>query len=80
LQLILPFTLGVYSLVSHEFALDPLLVLFGMTEYTLFSFDRIREPYVKKLLTKRAILVLVLVTTIDAVLLAIFILVPGRRL
>jgi hypothetical protein len=60
--------------------LDPLLALVGFSEYTFFSFSRVREPFVRKLLIKRAWMVLLAVILIDAALCALFILVPGKRL
>lgn len=44
---ILPFTVGIYLLFSHQYMLDPLLALAGYSEYTLFSFARIKEPFVR---------------------------------
>lgn len=79
-QLILPFTLGVYFLASYQYSLDPILALVGYSEYTPFNFSRIREPYVRKLLTQRAIMVLAVTLLIDAALCVLFILVPGKRL
>lgn len=79
-QLILPFTLGVYFLASYQYSLDPILALIGYSEYTPFNFSRIREPYVRKLLTQRAIMVLAVTLLIDAALCVLFILVPGKRL
>ena len=56
------------------------MALMGFTEYTPFNFSRIREPYVRKLLTKRSIMVLAITVLIDAALCVLFILVPGKRL
>ncbi|KAJ0104165.1 hypothetical protein J7T55_000516 [Diaporthe amygdali] len=80
LWLILPFTLGVYFLASYQYSLDPVLALIGLSEYTPFNFSRVREPYVRKLLAKRALMVLAVTATVDAALLVLFILVPGKRL
>ncbi|KAF9878614.1 rgs domain protein [Colletotrichum karsti] len=77
---ILPFTFGVYFLASYQYSLDPVLALIGLSEYTPFNFSRIREPYVRKLLAKRAIMVLAVTLLIDAALCVLFILVPGKRL
>lgn len=44
---ILPFTVGVYFIASHQYMLDPLLALAGFSEYTFFNFQRIQEPFVK---------------------------------
>ncbi|KEY75257.1 hypothetical protein S7711_07611 [Stachybotrys chartarum IBT 7711] len=78
--LILPFTVGVYLLASYQYSLDPVMALIGYSEYTPFNFSRIREPYVRKLLAKRAIMVLAVTFLVDAGLCLLFILVPGRRL
>lgn len=80
MQVILPFTVGVYLLASYQYSLDPIMALMGFTEYTPFNFSRIREPYVRKLLTKRSIMVLAITVLIDAALCVLFILVPGKRL
>lgn len=79
-QLILPFTLGVYFLASYQYSLDPVLALIGLSEYTPFNFSRVREPYVRKLLAKRALMVLAVTVLVDAALCLLFILVPGKRL
>ena len=79
-QLILPFTVGVYNLASYQYSLDPVLGLIGLSEYTPFNFSRVREPYVRKLLAKRSIMVLAVTVLIDAALLVLFIFVPGKRL
>lgn len=60
--------------------LDPLLVFAGRSETTFGSFGKIREPFVKKLLMKRAMMVLLVIILADAALCALFILVPGKRL
>jgi hypothetical protein len=80
LWLILPFTIGVYCLASYQYSLDPVLALVGFSEYTPFNFARVREPYVRKLLARRAIMVLAVTVLIDAALCVLFILVPGKRL
>ncbi|KAJ9152139.1 Regulator of G-protein signaling 3 [Pleurostoma richardsiae] len=78
--LILPFTIGVYSLASYLYSLDPILAIIGLSEYTPFNFSWIREPYVRKLLLQRALMALCLATLVDAAFLVLFILVPGHRL
>jgi len=78
--LILPFTIGVYSLCSQQYSLDPILALLGFSEYTFMSFNRIREPFVRKLLNKRAMMVLGVTIFIDACLVVLFVFVPGKRL
>ncbi len=79
-QLIIPFTFGVYFLASFQYSLDPVLALLGFSEYTPFSFSRVREPFVRRLLAKRALVVLAVTVLIDAALSVLFIFVPGRRL
>lgn len=78
--LILPFTIGIYLLATHQYMLDPILALLGFSEYTFFSFARIKEPFVKKLLNQRAMMCLLWIFIIDVALLCLFIFVPGKRL
>lgn len=78
--LILPFTVGIYFLVSHQYMLDPILALLGVSEYTFMAFQRVKEPFVRRLLNKRAITCLGVIFLITAALCLIFILVPGKRL
>jgi len=44
---ILPFTVGVYFLASHQYMMDPVLALLGYSEYTFFSVHRVKEPFVR---------------------------------
>jgi hypothetical protein len=44
------------------------------------SFSRIKEPYVRRLLNKRALMVLAVTILIDAALVILFVFVPGKRL
>lgn len=80
LWLIIPYTVGVYFLASHQYALDPVLALLGLSEYTFMNFSRIREPYVRKLLNKRALMVLAVTILVDAALIVLFVFVPGKTL
>jgi hypothetical protein len=43
-------------------------------------FARIREPYVRRLLNKRSLMVLGITALIDAALIVLFVFVPGKRL
>jgi len=79
-QLTIPFTIGVYSLCCHQYALDPIVALAGFSEYTFMRFARIREPYVRRLLNKRSLMVLSITALIDAALVVLFVFVPGKRL
>ena len=67
-----------YNLASYQYSLDPILALLGLSEYTPFNFSRVREPYVRKLLAKRSLMVLAITALIDAALLVLFILVPSQ--
>lgn len=67
-------------LITYLFNTDPILALAGFSEYTFMSFARIREPYVRKLLVKRSLVILAWIVAIDAALCCLFILVPGKRL
>jgi hypothetical protein len=80
IQLTLPFTIGVYALCSHQYALDPILALVGYSEYTFFNFSKIREPYVRRLLRQRSLMVLAITILIDVALVVLFVFVPGKRL
>jgi hypothetical protein len=56
------------------------MAIAGYSEYTTFNFTRIREPYVRKLLVRRSLMVLAVTAFVDAALCVLFILVPGKRL
>lgn len=80
LWLILPFGVGVYGLCSGLYNLDPLMAIMGYSETSPGKVIRIREPYVRSLLVKRAIYVLVVVVVVTACFVVLFALVPGKRL
>jgi hypothetical protein len=44
---ILPFTLGVYFIASHQYMLDPLMALAGYSEYSIGNLHSIKEPFVR---------------------------------
>lgn len=69
-----------YFLASFQYSLDPGLALLGFSEYTPFSFSRVREPFVRKMLAKRSVVVLAVTVLVDAALLVLFIFVPGKKL
>ena len=56
------------------------MAFLGFSEYTFLTFSRIREPYVRTLLNKRALMVLGLTILAVAALTLLFVLVPGKRL
>lgn len=60
--------------------MDPIMALLGFSEYTPFHFSRIREPYVRRLLARRAVVLLAATILIDAALCVLFVFVPGKRL
>ncbi|KAF2713700.1 regulator of G protein signaling superfamily [Pleomassaria siparia CBS 279.74] len=78
--LILPFTVGIYFVFTHQYMLDPILALLGFSEYTLMDFNKIREPFVRKTLNARSITMLLLFLIVDAAVCSLFIFVPGKRL
>ncbi|TKY85170.1 hypothetical protein EX895_006250 [Sporisorium graminicola] len=77
---ILPFSIAVLLLMSHQYELDPILVLLSQSETTPFRLIRIREPYVHRLLLQRSLSVLLLIALITAALTVLFVFVPGHRL
>lgn len=77
---ILPFSVAVLLLMSHQYELDPILVLLSQSETTPFRLIRIREPYVHRLLLQRSLSVLLLIALITAALTVLFVFVPGHRL
>lgn len=60
--------------------LDPILALAGFSEYTFMNFSRIKEPFIRKLLNKRAMMCMLWVVLVDVALCCLFIFVPGNRL
>lgn len=80
LQLILPFTIAIYLIFTHQYMLDPIIALVGYSEYTFFDFYKIREPFVRKTLNRRSLTVLVMFVLLTAAICCLFILVPGKRL
>lgn len=60
--------------------MDPILALIGVSEYQFFKFMRVKEPYVKKLLVRRAIWILTCTIVVSAALVCLFAFVPGKRL
>lgn len=77
---LLPFFVGTYYCFSHQYELDPLLAIAGISESTFFSFIRIKEPYVRNLLFRRSLWVLFLAILIAGILTIIFSTVPSIRL
>lgn len=80
LWLILPFLIGVYCLIANQYELDPIMGLIGVSEYTFMEFFAVREPYVRRLLVKRSIWILVLTLGIVVALVCLYTFVPGKRL
>ena len=79
--MILPFSIAILLLISHQYMLDPLLVLlFRSSETTPFKTITIREPYVRKLLYQRSLILLAATVGITAALVILFVFVPGHRL
>ncbi|KAL5117271.1 Bud site selection protein, Revert to axial protein 1 [Pleosporales sp. CAS-2024a] len=78
--LILPFTIAIYLIFTHQYMLDPMIALLGYSEYTFFDFNRIREPFVRKTLNRRSLTVLVMFLMLTTAICCLFIFVPGKRL
>lgn len=78
--LILPFTIGVYALATHQYFLDPIMGLMGFSEYAWMKFSKIREPFIRTLINKRSLIVLGVTILVDAALCCLFIFVPGKYL
>lgn len=67
-------------LLSAYYSLSPLLALFQLSETTPFHFIRIRERYIRRLISMRAVWIEALCLLITAVLVVVFTVVPGHRL
>lgn len=80
LWVILPFTIAVFLIMSHQYELDPILALALQSETTPFHLIRVREPYIRNLLLQRTVGVLLIVALITAALTVLFVFVPGHRL
>ncbi|CCX31374.1 RGS domain-containing protein [Pyronema domesticum] len=80
LWLILPFLVGVYCLIAHQYSLDPIMGLLGISEYTFMEFYKVKEPYVRRLLIKRSIWILALTLLVVVALVCLYTFVPGKRL
>lgn len=53
------------------------MAFLGYSEYTFMNWAPIREPYVRKLLNKRALVAFLIAFVVAAALSILFILVPG---
>ncbi|KAB8079153.1 RGS domain-containing protein [Aspergillus leporis] len=78
--LILPFIVASYFIVSYQYKIDPIMAFLGYSEYTFMTWSPIREPYVRKLLNKRATATILIAAFVAAALSILFILVPGTTL
>lgn len=78
----IPFFFASYLLFSALYRIDPLLCLLGYGESKAGNsgFVKLEEPFVKKLLRKRALFVLFLICLTAAAFSILFALVPGKRL
>lgn len=78
--MILPFVVATYFIISYQYKLDPAMAILGYSEYTFMNWAPIREPYVRKLLNKRATAVAFVGIFVAAALSVLFIFVPGTML
>lgn len=79
IQIILPFSIGTYFLMTYQYKLDPIMAFLGFSEYTFMNWSRIREPYVRKLLTKRAVMAFGIFLVFAVSLIVLFVFVPGTN-
>lgn len=77
-QVILPFAVASYFLASYQYKIDPVMALVGYSEYTFMNWSQIQEPYVRRLLNKRATATLFIAIFLAAALCVLFIFVPGK--
>ncbi|KAL4787276.1 RGS domain-containing protein [Aspergillus varians] len=77
---ILPFVVASYFIVSYQYKIDPVMAFAGYSEYTFMNWSPVREPYVRKLLVKRAVATVLIAALVAAALSILFILVPGTML
>lgn len=78
--LILPFVFAAYFISSYQYNIDPIMAYLGFSEYTFLNWARIREPYVRTLLNKRATATILIAAFVAASLSVLFIFVPGTML
>ncbi|KAL6236200.1 hypothetical protein BDW75DRAFT_116391 [Aspergillus navahoensis] len=78
--IILPFIIASYFIVSYQYKIDPVMAFVGYSEYTFMNWSPIHEPYVRKLLVKRAVATVLIAALVAAALSILFILVPGTML
>ncbi|QOU22673.1 hypothetical protein BRETT_002855 [Brettanomyces bruxellensis] len=78
----LPFFLASYFLFSSFYKIDPVLCFLGFSESrsSHSGLIRMREPFVKKLLLKRSLFVLITLCLVAAAFSVLFALVPGTHL
>jgi hypothetical protein len=80
IQVLLPFLVSTNLLLAAYYSLSPLLAVFQHSETGAFRSMRVREGYVRRLLTMRAIWIEVVCLALTAALTCIFVFVPGHRL
>ena len=80
LYIILPFAVGVYMLVSHQYSTDPIMAFLGYSEITFMNFFKVKEPFVRSLLVKRALVACAWIIGVTAAWVVLFVFVPGKRL
>lgn len=79
---VIPFFFMSYFFFSAFYRIDPFLCYIGYCESTASDggLAPLKEPYVKKLLRKRSLFVLIVICSVAAAFSVVFALVPGRRL
>jgi len=80
LQVVLPFTLALYMLVSYMYGVDPVLACLGMYEFKLLQVRTIQEPIIKGMHRRHSSVCAALMVAGAAAFTVLFVLVPGHRL
>ena len=65
--------------MGYQYKLDVFLAFLGLSEYTFMHFSKIREPYVRKLILKRALMAFGMFHIAALAVLVLFIFVPGTN-
>ncbi|ORX93744.1 regulator of G protein signaling superfamily [Basidiobolus meristosporus CBS 931.73] len=77
---LIPIWLGVCNIHVHQERLSPGFTLLGLSEKTLFHFNRVRDPHIRRLHIKKALRMVLLDLVVSLIIAVIFYVVPGHRL
>ena len=79
-QVLLPFLIGFYFLVSYWYCVDPILAFCGRSEMSPFVFVRVEDAQVRRYHRSHALAALLLMALLTAAMTVLFVWVPGYRL